>query len=348
MAIYIEGILDATRAGIAKRLLWRDRMLKSKTAIQLVTDQHGTQAKETSGADSIQPDHAPKRRGNLAATLDPILEPRLPAGQPGRPKGVSNYQWTPEADGLLIELCTRWGAATAKRVMGRKIQESRVVRTAPRPDSVRKAVEYRMAKLGISMGQKRRKTDMRKAKSWSQSETTALLGALGADATIESIAARTGHSVKSVRAKIARLDYEVHEIHGFTVFTVDTLAARLHVTPRQIRRWKERGWLETQDRRITEAGLGRFLRTHPDRIPFDSLPRENQVFLVDLGFPSPDAAIFKKNVREILDGIGRQRKPRRKVRRDEVTAMDARQDEQDDDGEEGPTHTLQASSGNRP
>jgi hypothetical protein len=54
---------------------------------------------------------------------------------------------------------------------------------------------------------------------------------------------------------------------------------------------------------------------HPDRIPFDSLRREDQVFLVDLGFPSQEAATFKKNVREILDGIGRQRKPRRPVRR---------------------------------
>src|ERR1035441_6304957 len=54
--------------------------------------------------DDIQPDHAAKKRGNLAATLDPLLEPRLAAGQPGRPRGVGNYEWTPEADGLLIEI----------------------------------------------------------------------------------------------------------------------------------------------------------------------------------------------------------------------------------------------------
>ena len=143
-------------------------------------------------------EHRPKRlRGRIASSQ--IM--RRKGGGTWQRRSIQYWSrgsrpvslWTPEADGLLIELCTRWGAATAKRVMGRKIQESRVVRTAPRPDSVRKAVEYRMAKLGISMGQKRRKTDMRKAKSWSQSETTALLGALGADATIESIAARTGH-----------------------------------------------------------------------------------------------------------------------------------------------------------
>ena len=290
-----------------------------------------TQAERRS-ADDSQPNHAPKKRGNLAATLDPLLEPRRSAGQPGRPKGVRNYEWTPETDRLLADLCAKRGAATAKRIMGRKIQEGRPTKAAPRPDSVRKAVEYRMAKLGIPTEHKRRKPDMREAKRWTEAQTTALLGALGADATIESIAARTGHSVKSVRAKIARLDYAVHEVHGFAVFTVNSLAALLRVTPRQIRRWKERGWLETKDRRITEECLGQFLRAHPDRIPFDSLRREDQVFLVDLGFPCQEAATFKKNVREILDGIGRQRKPRRPLRRDNVTAIDLGRSEEGTDG----------------
>jgi hypothetical protein len=72
-------------------------------------------------ADDIQPDHAPKKRGNLAATLDPLLEPRLAAGQPGRPSGAGNYKWTPEADAILIEMCAKWDAAKAKRMMGRRI-----------------------------------------------------------------------------------------------------------------------------------------------------------------------------------------------------------------------------------
>src|ERR1035438_460022 len=86
--------------------------------------QEGTQA-ERSSADDSQPNHAPKKRGNLAATLDPLLQPRRSAGQPGRPKGVSNYEWTPETDRLLADLCAKRGAATAKRIMGRKIQECR-------------------------------------------------------------------------------------------------------------------------------------------------------------------------------------------------------------------------------
>ena len=254
--------------------------------------------------------------------------------------GVSRYEWTPETDKLLVDLCAKRGAATAKRIIGRKIQEGRETATAPNKDSIRKAVEYRMAKMGISPEHKRRKPVMREAKRWTETQTNALLGALGADATIESIAARTGHSVKGVRAKIARLGYGIEEIHGFAVFTANSLAALLRVTPRQIRRWKERGWLETKDRRITEECLGRFLRRHPNQIPFDSLQREDQIFLVDLGFPSREAATFKKNVRETLDGIGRQRKPRRPVRRGNVTTMDLGQGDEGTDGDEGSPFTV--------
>src|SRR5438874_1814185 len=82
------------------------------------------------------------------------------------------------------EMCAKWGAAKAKRMMGRRILEGRPAGAAPRPDSVRKAVERRMAKLGITTGQKRRKPDTRKPKPWTASQTTALLGALGGDATI--------------------------------------------------------------------------------------------------------------------------------------------------------------------
>ncbi len=112
------------------------------------------------------------------------------------------------------------------------------------------------------------------------------------------------------------------------------------MTPRQVRRWKERGWLETNDRRITEKCLGQFLRAHPDCIPFNGLPREDQVYLFSLGFPSREAATFKKNVREILDGIGRQRNPRRPVRRGDSAAVDVDRDEEDGDGDDGSTLTC--------
>lgn len=264
-----------------------------------------------------------KTRGNLAATLDPQLRPRRSAGQIGRPKGSRNFDWTPEIDRLLTELCAEQSPA-AKRIVGKVLVQARNGASVPSADSIRKAVERRMATLGISAGARRGIPGRRVVKRWTETQTAALLGALGADATIESIALRTGHSVKAVRAKIARLDYQVSEIHGFSVFTVAELSDLLHVTERQIRRWKERGWLETKGRRITEKCLGQFLREHGDRIRFDELRREDQVYLLDLGYPRPEAAVLKKNVREILDGIGRQRKPRRPGRKanDEAEAFE--------------------------
>jgi hypothetical protein len=143
-----------------------------------------------------------------------------------------------------------------------------------------------------------------------------------------------------VRAKIARLDYDIHEIHGFAVFTVNSLADLLQVTPRQVRRWKELGWLETKQRRIAEECVGKFLRAHPDRIPFENLPKEDQVFLTDLGFPSAEAKVFKKNVREILDGIGRQRKPRRQSQRDSELINDNEQREREVDATDCTTRSA--------
>lgn len=291
-------------------------MQGAKTKSPNVEDQEGVRLAGDSGASGSEANHGLKRRGSLAATLDPLLAPRTSARQPGRPRGVNNYEWTPEIDKLLIELCANRGAARAKHIIGRKIQESRSADVEPTADSVRKAVEYRIAKLGLSTGQKRQKPEMRKAKRWTTSETTVLLGALGADATIESIAARTGHTVKSVRAKLARLDYQVHEIHGFAEFTVDELADLIHVTPRQIRRWKEKGWLQTKGRKITEDCLEQFLGEHADQIPFGRLTREEQVYLIDLGYTCPAGKTFQQNVRAILNSVGRNLKPRRRASRE--------------------------------
>jgi hypothetical protein len=296
-------------------------MLGSKTKTPTVEEQKGNRVSDGSGTLGSESKFEPKKRGNLAATLDRTLEPRRSAGQPGRTKGASNYEWTPETDKLLIELCASKGVAAAKRTIGRKIRDSRSASAEPRPDSVRKAVEYRMAKLGLSTGQKRRTSEPIKAKRWSASETAVLLGALGADATLNSIASRTGHTVKSVRAKLVRLDYQVNEIHGFAEYTVEELAERIQVTPRQIRRWKEKGWLQTKDRKITDPCLEEFLREHADQIPFATLPRTEQVHLIDLGYPCAEGKAFRQNVRGILEGLGRDRKPPRPVRRERDTEM---------------------------
>ena len=75
-------------------------MLKPSTASQMA------RSEEVDDSTSNRP---PKKRGDLSATLDQELEPRLPPGKAGRPKGTSNYEWTPETDRLLVDLCERSG-----------------------------------------------------------------------------------------------------------------------------------------------------------------------------------------------------------------------------------------------
>ena len=78
-----------------------------------------------------------------------------------------------------------------------------------------------MAKLELPKGQRRKSPVVRTAKKWTQAQVTALLGA---DATIESVAARTGHSVKAVQAKLARLRNSAEEAPGFASFAVDQIS----------------------------------------------------------------------------------------------------------------------------
>jgi hypothetical protein len=313
----------------------REIAMAKTSSVIFHTNQADEADSETAGTS-----RARKKKGSLATKLDPLLTPRFASGRPGRPKGLANYEWTSEADRMLMDLCEKWGPTKAKHLMQRKLVELGIVGAGARPDTLRKAVEHRMAKLGLPTGQPRKTSADRATKRWTEGQTAALLGSLGADATIESVAVRTGHTVKSVLAKLARLGYRVHEVPGFAVFTIDQLSALLHVTLRQVRRWKEKGWLQSKDRRITERDLGQFLREHADGVDFESLPRETQVYLVDLGYPCEESANFRKNVREILDSVGRQRKYRRKSRASGEDGQGGQADEDAADESAGETSLI--------
>ena len=249
--------------------------------------------------------NARKRRGNLAKTLDRALQPRLPPGRPGRPKGSRNYQWTPEMDRILEELCTKFNPAKAKGMMKRQLLQARAGPGSPkpRPDSLRNAVERRMAHLRLPTGRPRKTPAVRTGRPWTETETTALLGAVGSDLEDKSIEQRTHHTIRAARAKLTRLDYSARELRG-EAFTVDELAAALCVTARQVRRWKERGWLNTTRRRISQQDLAAFLRAHHEVVPYRMLPRDTQLFLIDLGYPASDAAQFRATVKAILETVG--------------------------------------------
>jgi hypothetical protein len=81
-----------------------------------------------------------------------------------------------------------------------------------------------------------------------------LLGTLGGDLISETLVERTHRSVKACYAKLHRLGHKVEELRS-GAFTVDELAEMFQVSPRRVRTWKEKGWLKTTRRRVTDKDL---------------------------------------------------------------------------------------------
>lgn len=246
-----------------------------------------------------------KTRGDLRETLDPLLTPRTPQKKAGRPKGSQNYPWSPAADAILVEIANEYEPGKAKHVMFHRLEPFHGNAARINPDAYRKAVEHRLAKLGLPTCESRRAEGERHMRPWTEAQMKALLGSLGENVSLDTIAKRTGRSVDAVRAKMARLGYTVADIPGLTT---DELTSILGVTPRQIRRWKENRQLETKNRRVTEASLQTFLKEHPDRIDFDKLSYEAKVYLADLGYQNERLTNIRKTATEILSGLGRDRK----------------------------------------
>ena len=213
-------------------------------------------------------------------------------------------------DESLKDLCARLGPSTAKRIMQKRLTEMRASKPGeykPRLDSVRNAVERRMAFLGLQTGRERKRVPSRTAKPWTQKQVAALLASVGGDLIDKSVEDRTKHTIKAARAKLRRLGYAAEELRSLA-FTVGELAVMLRVTPRQVERWKEKGWLKTTRRRVTDKDLAAFIKDHPERIPYDLLSREVQVFLLGLGYPAPEAPKFQATVKSILDDVAGRKK----------------------------------------
>ena len=272
-----------------------------------------------------------KKGGNLAQTLDRTLQPRVLPGKPGRPKGVGNYEWTPEMDNLLNRLWKQYGPAKAKAVMGKRLLEFCPRDPMPREDSVRSAVERRVRQLGLKTGARReanpdnnpdpnpepkmsgppiREETKVATGTWSPSEITILLGTVGADLTNDSLADRTHRSLKAVHAKLRRLGYTVSELRSIA-FTIEELAHMLQVTVREVQSWRRKGWLNLTRHRITDVDLTAFFKEHHGLIAFAKLASHVCTFLLSLGFPAQEARAFHANVKSILESItGRKRRSR--------------------------------------
>jgi len=267
--------------------------------------------------------------GRLAETLDQILEPRVAPGKPGRPAGRGNYEWTPEMDKALRELLGRYDReetapggwlAKAKNVMAKRLLELCSHESAPRKDSLRRAVERHMVVLGLSTGNPRKKAEPNPAErtkkapkgksssgAWAPHEICALLGTIGGDLMNETLVERTHHSPKACYAKLYRLGHTVNELRS-GAFTVDEVAEMFLVTTRRVRTWKEKGWLKTTRRRVTDKDLVAFIKKHHELIAFDALPLKVRTFLLDLGYPAKEASSFKANVKAILETVAGRKK----------------------------------------
>ena len=172
-----------------------------------------------------------------------------------------------------------------------------------------------MAFLGLSTGNPRKKAEPNPAErakkapkevrsgAWTPVEISALLGTLGGDLINETIVKRTHHSVEACHAKLRRLGHTVHELRSLA-FTVDELAGMFQVSPRRVRTWKEKGWLKTTRRRVTDTDLTAFLKEHHGLIAFAALPSYVRTFLIDLGYPAQEASSFHANVKSILESVG--------------------------------------------
>ena len=203
--------------------------------------------------------------------------------------------------------------AKAKNIMAKRLMKLCPRQSTPRKDSLRRAVERHMASLGLS-GNHRKKAEPDPAEctkkpkevssgAWTPGEISALLATLGGDLIHETLVERTHHSVNACYAKLYRLGHTVQELRS-GAFTVDELAGMFQVSPRRVRTWKEKGWLKTTRRRVTDKDLVAFLKEHHGLIEFAVLPLEVRTFLLDLGYPAKEASSFHANVKAILETVG--------------------------------------------
>src|SRR5512139_869392 len=119
-------------------------------------------------------------------------------------------------------------------------------------------------------------------RSWTPDEIEELLN-LSSTQTIRTIARKLGRTEKSVRRKLEQLGRTQELLTGFK--TKD-LARDLQVSVRQVRRWRARGHLDCVAGRITEESFEKFCRNHSEKIPYQQLSREMQLWLDGYGYPS--------------------------------------------------------------
>jgi len=91
---------------------------------------------------------------------------------------------------------------------------------------------------------------------------------LASTQTIPTIAKQLGRTETSVRLKLKSLRFEYHDLAGFKV---KDLAALLGRTVRQVRRWREKRYLDGVNGRIISESFAKFCKNHGEKIPYCEL-----------------------------------------------------------------------------
>lgn len=115
---------------------------------------------------------------------------------------------------------------------------------------------------------------------WTSAEEDELRDAASSQ-TIPTIAKNLGRSEASVRLKLRNLGYDFRDLAGFKV---KDLAGLLEVTIRQVRRWRQKGYLRGVNGRITEESFAKFCRIHAEKIPYNCLGWDAQLWLRGFGY----------------------------------------------------------------
>ena len=135
---------------------------------------------------------------------------------------------------------------------------------------------------------------------WDRVEEATLRDMVGTQ-SIPTVARCLRRTPKAVRSKLQRMGAPLEDLAGFKG---KDLVNWFNVTPKQVRRWREKGYLRSAAGRITEESLEAFCRDHPEKIPYDELGEHVQLWLRDLGYPAIDGF----SPRELADKLNVSRR----------------------------------------
>ncbi|MEK7996123.1 MAG: hypothetical protein AAB403_20180 [Planctomycetota bacterium] len=191
----------------------------------------------------------------------------MKGGKYGKPRG-KNCRWTPELDELLKAAWARGGLRAARRAIRQR-----------QPTWSSYSMKRRAAALNLCRP---------KAQRWSDADANHLLWSIDSNASLKLIAERLGRTVTAVRKKLWDLGYKAESLGGYKVKEV---AEMFSVPPARVQYWVAEDLLLTKGGRITERSFSKFLADHRERIPFETLSRDMQRWLREMGYPAEEGAL---------------------------------------------------------